>query len=156
MDSSTKRTLIILGVIVVVLLMLFVVAVVAADGKSKPSGCTSDRREAWRERLLGSQSVKPGQLRGCTSSLGTFVMPGGSCVLVVAASDARSRQLKITLESALEMTLDINTDADGRTLSMHPKLKPHKSTQISFGKDEQRITFQCPALLNDSCRITLQ
>lgn len=151
MDSSTKRTLLILGVIVLVLVALFVVAVVAAAHDGEPSGCSAERRRALRDRWLGSGSVKPGDLRGCTTSLGSFVV-NGVCVLSIAPSDARSRRLVI--ESPVAMTLDITTDADGRKLTMHPELKPNKPTEISFGKDKQSIVFHCPS--PSGCKVTLK
>lgn len=154
MDPSTKRILIILGIVVVVVVALFILAVAYTPaGEGRTSGCTPDRREAWRERLLGTKPVGPGQLRGCTTSLGKFSVPQGqNCFLTIAKADARSRRLVI--ESAQTIRLFVHTDADGRKMRMKSDPKSDKPTEISIGKEGQLIEFHC--LVGNPCQIVLR
>jgi hypothetical protein len=142
MDPSTKRVLIILGVVILLLFALFILAAAFAPPGNASSGCTGDRRKQWRARLLGSESVGAGQLRGCTTTLGPFSLPQGQlCILRIAEADARSRQLVV--ETSQKMELLVHTNADGRKLTMKAEPKSGKPTEISFGKEEQRIDFIC-------------
>jgi hypothetical protein len=130
-----------LGIVVVVLLALFVVSVVhSPDDNSPGSGCSSRQRDTWRECVLRSNPVAPGQLGGCTTVLGRFTITG-ACELKVAADDARSRQL--TVEALDAMELHLVTNADGRPMTMRVELKHGETKQIFVGKDGQTIRFRC-------------
>jgi hypothetical protein len=148
MDRSTRRTLILLGIVVVVLLALFVMAAAHnPDDTSPGSGCSFSQRESWRARLLRPEPVAPGQLGGCTTVPGPFIIHG-TCELRVAAADARSRQLVIETLDAIELRLD--TSADGRSITLRDELKPDESRSISIAKDGQIVRFRC--LTGTTCR----
>jgi hypothetical protein len=140
MEPSSKRQLTILGLIVVVLLVLFFVAAFHHPDKGSGPGCSSDQLQTWRERLFHPEPVARGQLSGCTTALGAFVIPT-SCALKIAAADTRSRRLVV--EAIDKIQLSFVTDADGRKLTMNVDLERAKNTELSIGKDGQRIVLVC-------------
>jgi hypothetical protein len=146
---TVKRTFLILGIVAAVLIVLFVISVAHDSDDGPGGGCAADRRDAWRKRLLGASAVEPGQLSGCTTKLAPFTF-SGLCVLGIAASDARSRQLTITATDAI--TLHLDTHADGRTITTHDTVKAGQRRQIFIGKDGQAITLVCPT---GTCRARL-
>lgn len=141
MEPSSKRQLTMLGLIVAVLLALFIVAAVHDPDKGSGPGCSSEQLQTWRERLVHSEPVSPGQLRGCTAALGTFIIQDRSCALTIAKADARSRRLVV--QAIDEIRLSFVTDVDGRKLTMNADLDAGKTTEFSVGKDGQRIVLRC-------------
>jgi hypothetical protein len=142
----------ILGLVVVVLLALFVVSAAHKPGDGGPgSGCSPVKRDTWRARLLPPTPVTRGQLSGCTTTLGAFTI-AEQCTLEIAAADARSRQLVVKAIDPLKLT--IITNADGRTITMQPKLERDQKAQIFVGKDRKKIVFHC--LNGTSCGAHLE
>jgi hypothetical protein len=140
-----KVTFALLGVVAIVVFGLFALGVTCSGG----GGCSDQERDAWRTRMLGASAVAPGQISGCTTALAPFTFSGG-CALVVAAADARSRQLTITAVDAV--TISFDTDADGRTISSHDDLSPGKQRRTFIGEAGQIIRLFCPG---SSCRARL-
>lgn len=150
MPSSTRRSLVIAAIFAAVLLALFVFGTARGLGDRR-GGCSKEDREAWRERLLRPEPVAAGQLAGCTSSPGPFVVPG-ECTLTVAAADVRSRRLVIGAIDPVGIT--VFTDADGRRIRMRPEIAPGDRTELSIGKDGGTVSFRC--LTGTTCRARVE
>jgi hypothetical protein len=73
MASSSKRSLIILGILGLVVLALFVVSVVFGSDGGGGSGCSSRELDQWRDRLFDPEPVERGQLAGCPIATGRTV-----------------------------------------------------------------------------------
>jgi len=150
MDSSRRRSLIILGVVAGVVLALFIVSVAYRPDGDGPA-VSSSGRDRWRDRLFPDAPVAPGQLAGCTAALAPFTIQG-SCELRIAAADARSRRLVIEVTDLVELRRTM--DADGRRIAMKSKLKPGKSEQVFVGKEGETLGLRCLAGL--TCRASVR
>lgn len=152
MAPSTRRSLIFLGIFGAVLLALFVAGVVSGAGGGGPgSGCSPGQREAWRARLLRAEPVARGQLSGCTTVPGRFIVTG-SCQLRIAAADARLRRL--VLEAIDPIRLELAIDADGRRIPMRAELAANQREEILIGEDGQILRISCRT--GGTCRATIQ
>jgi hypothetical protein len=142
-----RRFAIVAGVVIA----LYVISVVyRPDDDSPGSGFSSESRERWRARLFPSSPVAPGQLGGCTGAPGAFTI-AGSCELVIAAADARSRRLVVEATDRIELRRTMN--ADGRRMAMRAELEPGKSEQIFVGEEGETIGLRCLGGLSCRARI---
>jgi hypothetical protein len=154
MASSSKRSLIILGILGLVVLALFVVSVVFGSDGGGGSGCSSRELDQWRDRLFDPEPVERGQLAGCPIATGrtvTVTIPG-RCALRIAPADARLRRLIIQALQPLE--LERTTDADGRRITSRADLDPGEREELFVRKEGETLGLRCRA--GATCRATLR
>jgi hypothetical protein len=154
MASSTKRSLIILGILGLVVLALFAVSVVFESGGRGGSGCSSRKLDAWRDRLFDPEPVERGQLAGCPIAPGRIVsvtIPG-RCALRIAPADARLRRLVVQAVQPVE--LERTTDADGRRITMRADLDAGEREELFVQRGGETLGLRCRA--GATCRAVLR
>jgi hypothetical protein len=151
--TSTRRSLIILGILGLVVLALFVVSVVFESDRGAGAGCSSRQLDTWRARLLDPEPVERGQLAGCPIASGrivTVTIPG-RCELRIAPAGARFRRLVI--QALQPVTLERTMDADGRRITMRADLEPGEREELFVRKEGEALGLRCRA--GATCRATL-
>lgn len=149
--SSTKRSLVLLGILALVVLVLFAGSLAL---ESDRAGCSSRDLDAWRARLLRPEPVARGQLAGCPIAPGRIVsvtIPG-RCDLRIAPADARFRRLVIQAVQPVELVR--TTDADGRRITLRADLDPGEREELFVRKEGETLALRCRA--GATCRATVR